>query len=163
MDRAQFIRYVESSQKGLRRFLTALCCGDRMLADDIAQDSLVKAYLACDSFDDERNFSAWIHKIAYNTFVTRWRRDRKFEDLQCLENTVAVTDADNSFEYQELYAALDKLSDKERSATLLHYMEGYSAPEIAEITGTSPEAVRQQLSRARQHLRQLLKNKESDG
>lgn len=158
MDRWQFIRYVESNQRALRRFLTALCCGDTMLADDIAQDTLMKAYLASDSFDDAKNFGAWIHKIAYNTFISHCRADKNFDDIGTIAQVRSNLTADSVFEYQELYAALDQLSDKERSTTLLHYMQGYTVVEIAEITGSSVEAIRQQLSRARRHLKQLLQD-----
>lgn len=65
--------------------------------------------------------------------------------------------ADASFEYQELYVALERLSEKERTAILLYYMEGYQTDEIAVITGMSADAVRQQLSRGRGHLREILK------
>lgn len=47
MNREQFTEFVKREQAELRRFLLALCCGDRFLADDIAQEALVKAYLSC--------------------------------------------------------------------------------------------------------------------
>ena len=53
--------------------------------------------------------------------------------------------------------ALDRLTEKERSAILLYYMQGYAVNEIAGITGSTPDAVRQQLTRARSHLKTLLK------
>ena len=55
MNRNEFVRNVESCQKQVRRFLTALCCGDSTMADDIAQDSFVKAYLSCDNLTDDTN------------------------------------------------------------------------------------------------------------
>ena len=64
--------------------------------------------------------------------------------------------ADGAFRYQELYAALDRLPSKERSAILLFYLEGYAIKEIAEIIDASQDAVKQQLSRGRTHLRTLM-------
>ena len=64
MTREQFISHVESTQKAFRRFLVALCCGDTALADDIAQESYIKAYLSCDSFSNLEKFNAWIFKSA---------------------------------------------------------------------------------------------------
>ena len=46
MTREQFIGVIQTEQDSLRRFLLALCCGNRDEADDIAQDTLVKAYLS---------------------------------------------------------------------------------------------------------------------
>lgn len=156
MDKQQFIQYVESNQKAVRRFLTALCCGDAALADDLAQDTFVKAFLSYDSFREDSKFSTWIYRIAYNTFVSHRRSIRSSEPLEEAEMNRSNDRADSGFEYQELHMALASLSEKERSAILLHYMQGYAVNEIAEINGSSPEAVRQQLSRGRQHLKHLL-------
>lgn len=157
MTRQQFIRYVESNQRAVRRFLIALCCGDSALADDLAQDTFVKAYLSCDTFMDDGKFSAWIYRIAYNTFISNRRSKRPSESISEAATIDSTDSSDKAFEYQELYMALDRLSEKERSAILLYYMQGYAINEIAEITESSTDAVRQQLSRGRQHLKGLLK------
>lgn len=157
MDRQQFISYVEQNQKAVRRFLTALCCGDSALADDLAQDTFVKAYLSCDSFRDDRRFTAWIYRIAYNTFVSSRRGCRTSEPISEAAAVGSTDSSDEAFRYQELYMALDSLTEKERSAILLHYMQGYAVNEIAQITGSTSDAVRQQLTRARHHLKTLLK------
>lgn len=142
----------------MRRFLTALCCGDASLADDLAQDAFVKAYLSCDGFRDESKFSTWIYRIAYNTFISYQRSCQATGSLAETTLVESCQHADSAFKYQELYQALDKLSAKERTAILLHYMQGYAINEISEITDASPEAVKQQLSRGRQHLKGLLKD-----
>ena len=77
MNREQFISHTEGAQRELRRFLTALCCGDRQLADDIAQESLIKAYLSCEGFREEAKFSSWIFRIAYTTFLNPRRVERR--------------------------------------------------------------------------------------
>ena len=64
--------------------------------------------------------------------------------------------ADDAFQYQELYEAIGTLPLKEKSAILLFYVSGYSVKEIAKITGGSQLAVKQQLSRGRVKLRQIL-------
>ncbi|MDE6854472.1 MAG: RNA polymerase sigma factor [Muribaculaceae bacterium] len=163
MDRGQFIQYVESNQRDLRRFLTALCCGDSALADDLAQETLLKAYLACDSFREECRFSSWIYRIAYNTFVSNRRGHTSAAPLAEGRDVAGSERADRAFEYDDLYSALDRLSAKERSAILLHYMQGYSIAEIAGITECSEDAVKQQLSRGRQHLKGFLNNQPYGG
>lgn len=156
MTREQFIAHAESVQAALRRFLTALCCGDTQLADDIAQESLLKAYMSCDSFRDPSKFNAWIYKIAYNTFITHRRTSRPAVDYTEANAAEADSSSDSGFEYQDLYHALDKLQPKERSAILLYYMEGYSIKEIAAMVDASVDAIKQHLSRGRNHLRGLL-------
>lgn len=157
MNRQQFIRHVECNQRTVRRFLTALCCGDTALADDLAQDTFVKAYLSCDGIRDDDKVLAWIFRIAYNTFVSSRRSIRPFESLSATCHMDATERADKAFEYQELYVALEKLSEKERTAILLHYMQGYAVDEIADIVQSTTDAVKQQLSRGRNHLKILLK------
>ena len=157
MNKQQFIRHVESNQKAVRRFLTALCCGDTALADDLAQDTFVKAYLSSDSFREDSKFTTWIYRIAYNTFVSNRRSYRVCDSLSEAMNEEGGKSADSGFDYQSLYMALDRLSSKERTSIMLFYLQGYAINEIAEITESSVEAVKAQLSRGRQHLRGLLK------
>ena len=63
MSREQFIACVEREQEALRGFLLALCCGNRDEADDLAQDALVKAYLACSGFSDGGKFRSWLFSL----------------------------------------------------------------------------------------------------
>lgn len=156
MTREQFILHVKATQKAFRRFLVALCCGDSALADDVAQESYIKAYLSCGSFTNTEKFSAWIYRIGYNTFLNHKRGERLTVGYDDAEGVTARDRPDDSFAYQDLYAALNKLPAKERTSVLLFYMENYSIKEIAEIQETSPDAVKQHLSRGRNHLRGLL-------
>lgn len=158
MTREQFIYYVEGSQESFRRFLVALCCGDSALADDIAQEAYIKAYVSRDSLKKPDKFQAWIFKIGYNTFINHKRAADIYADYEEAQNLAAIESSDSRFQYQELYAALNKLPCKERSSVLLYYMEGYSIKEIAEIENISQDAVKQHLSRGRAHLRGLLTN-----
>ncbi|MBR5482161.1 MAG: RNA polymerase sigma factor [Bacteroidaceae bacterium] len=157
MNREQFTELVKREQEELRRFLLALCCGDRFMADDIAQESLVKAYLSSDSYHEEGKFTAWIYRIAYHTFVDYKRKDKRFVSLDKAGTTSSTLTADHTFHYQELYTALQELPPKERTAILLFYMKGYDIKEISLITETTESAVKKQLSRGREHLKQKIK------
>ena len=156
MTREQFISHVEGTQKAFRRFLVALCCGDSALADDVAQESYIKAYLSCDSFRDSDKFNAWIFRIGYTTFINHKRSEKLFTDYDQAKDIASSDTSDSQFRYQDLYSALNKIPDKERTSVLLFYMEGYSIKEIAEIVDSSQDAVKQHLSRGRNHLRALL-------
>ena len=157
MTREQFTQYVKNNQRAVRRFLIALCCGNSALADDLAQDTFVKAYLSCDSFREDGKFLTWLYRIAYNTFISNRRTVRRSESIAEAERISSYERSDRAFDHQTLYIALEKLSEKERSAILLHYVQGYAVNEIADITQSSVEAVKQLLSRGRQHLKGLLK------
>lgn len=122
MNREQFISQVESSQKAFRRFLMALCCGDLSLADDIAQEAYIKAYISCDSLNSHERFNAWIYRIGYNTFVNHKRSEKMTVGYDYAECVMSTDTPDSVFRYQELYDALRRLPDKERTSILLHYM-----------------------------------------
>ena len=74
MSPEHFIDLVRVEQESLRRFLLALCGGDQALADDIAQDALVRAYVASGSFLGLSRFSTWLFRIAYNCYVDYHRK-----------------------------------------------------------------------------------------
>ena len=157
MNREQFIACVEREQEAVRGFLLALCCGNRDEADDLAQDALVKAYLACSGFSDGGKFRSWLFKIAHNTFLS-YKRSLK-PTLSIDDACVQALPQSGSGEgaSSDLYLALSMLPPKERSSITLFYLNGYNIKEIAAITEVSQDAVKQQLSRGRDKLRAILK------
>ena len=156
MTREVFIAHVEREQEALRGFLLALCCGKKDDADDLAQDALVKAYLSLAGYRDEGKFRSWLFKIAHNTFLNHKASCRTMESIDEARTLISGTEADSSFEHQDLYLALRTLPPKERSAITLYYLNGYSIKEIAAITDASEGAVKQQLSRGRDKLKAML-------
>ena len=157
MTREEFITHVEREQEALRGFLLALCCGNKDDADDLAQDALVKAYLSSAGYQDMGKFRSWLFRIAYNTFLNHKAGLCTTESIDEARTLVSNTSADSSFEHQSLYLALRTLPPKERSAITLFYLNGYSIREIAAITATSEDAVKKQLSRGRDKLKEKLK------
>ena len=157
MTRETFIAYVEREQEALRGFLLALCCGNQSDADDLAQDALVKAYLSSAGYQDKGKFRSWLFKIAHNTFLNHRASLRTMESIDEARTLASSTSADAEFQHQDLYLALSTLPPKERSAITLFYLSGYNIKEIAAITDTSEDAVKKQLSRGRDRLREQLK------
>lgn len=158
MNREEFIKLVSREQESLRRFLLALCCGNREEANDIAQETLVKAYLSVSHYQDEGKFNAWLYKIAHNTFLDRKKVQRDWDTLDEAFSTPDLSlAADRSFAYQDLYAAIASLPTKERTSILLYYLKGYSIKEISAIIDVSVDAVKKQLSRGREQLKLKIK------
>ena len=157
MTRSVFIAQVEREQEALRGFLLALCCGKKSDADDLAQDSLVKAYLSSAGYQEKGRFRSWLFKIAYNTFLNHKASCRTMDTLDEARTVISSQSAESSFEHQSLYLALRTLPPKERSAITLYYLNGYDIKEIAAITDTSEDAVKKQLSRGRDKLKARLK------
>lgn len=157
MTREDFIAQVEHEQEALRSFLLYLCCGDKDQADDLAQDALVKAYLSSAGYREKGRFRSWLFKIAHNTFLNHKASCRTTESIDEARTLISDTVADASFEHQDLYLALRTLPPKERSAITLFYLNGYNIKEIAAITEASEDAIKKQLSRGRDQLKEKLK------
>ena len=157
MTREQFIKLVNDELEALRGFLLALCCGNKDDADDIAQEALVKAYLASVGYQDKGRFRSWLFKIAQNTFLNPKAAQHTFESIDEARAFLDTSDMDAKYARHELYLALATLPPKERAAIVLFYLDEHSIRDISKITDTSEEAVKKQLSRGRDKLKTRLK------
>lgn len=157
MTRERFISEVRACQGQLRRFLASLC-GDAALADDIAQEALVRAYVSSDRFIG--NFKAWLFRIAYNCFVDNLRRVPGPSTSLDSPEALHVPDkaaSDASFRHEELKRALTMIPEKERTAIVLHYFEDLSIKEISSIMQIPSGTVKYYLSVGRDHLKKHIR------
>ncbi len=156
MTRERFISEVRACQGQLRRFLASLC-SDTALADDIAQEALVRAYVSSPRFVG--NFKAWLFRIAYNCFIDNLRRvPPPAADIESQEarHLTGGEESDSSFKYEALQQALMRIPEKERTAIALHYFEDLPIKEIATIMGIPSGTVKYYLSVGRDHLKKYL-------
>lgn len=159
MTQERFAELVRKEQKVLRRFLLALCGGCREEAEDLAQETLIKAWLSSERYVERYKFSTWLCKIAYHCYVDHLRRMAPTPLLLDEGLPLPATEqTDAAFRYETLHKALSKLPMKERTTLCLFYLEEQSIREIAIATGSNPLAVKKQLSRGREHLRKLLQD-----
>ena len=159
MTRERFIDLVRVEQESLRRFLLALCGGDASLADDIAQDALVRAYVASGSFLGLSKFSTWLFRIAYNWYVDHHRKPRLetiSSDTKQALSVPANDETDSGFRHQRLYQALESLPEKEKASIVLHYFEDRSIKEISSILEIPQGTVKYYLSTGRNHIKSIL-------
>ena len=154
MTRERFISEVRQCQGQLRRFLASLC-GDAALADDIAQEALVRAYVSSGRFTG--NFKAWLFRIAYNSFIDNLRRVPSPAASIDAPEALRVDDgtaSDSAFAQEELQRALSRIPEKERTAIVLHYFEDLPVKEIASVMQVPSGTVKYYLSVGRDHLKQ---------
>ena len=153
---------IAQEQESLRRFLRGLCSGDGFLADDIAQEALLKAYLSFERFEGRARFSTWLFRIAFNCWYDSRKRAGKESEWLSLEagppgeTDVQESDIDIRHEHQQLYMAIGSLPLQEQTVILLFYMEEKSIKEIEIITGMPSGTIRSHLSRGRRHLKEYL-------
>ena len=158
MTREQFIAEIATLQEPLRRFLLGMCHGDVFTADDIAQETLLKAYLHYGTFQGRSSFSTWLLRIGYNCFCNHI--GKKILDTESITEKEKLIPSEDDFDKDSsaLYVAIDGLPASEKAAVLLFYMEDYSTKEISEILGMPSVTVRSHLHRARRHLKKILEH-----
>jgi RNA polymerase sigma-70 factor (ECF subfamily) len=135
--------------------------GDRALAEDLLQDTFHDALRARDRLGEVHNPEAWLYGIARHRALAALRRRRRFHRaLARLERGFrwSIEEEPDVLEVRELLERA--LRPDERALVILRYLHGFEAPELADMTGRTPDAVRQQLSRAR---RKLLEAAGADG
>jgi RNA polymerase sigma-70 factor (ECF subfamily) len=141
--------------------LTYHLCGNVHDAQDLAQETFLKAIGARGSFREGTNLRAWLARIASNAFLDM-RRRRKTAKAAPLEVEVPVElpDAAQGGEIRELVAAaIGRLDDTQRAVFLLRTQEDLSFREIAETLGTTEETARWHMMQARRKLMKQLDGK----
>ena len=97
---------------------------------------MIKAYTNLNSFSGKSKFSTWLFRIAYNCFCDNKRAGSRYTTSELNDNLIYSSDTtDSKYKNQELYMALQKLNENERSCILLFYMEDKSIKDISDITG----------------------------
>lgn len=126
---------------------------DRALAEDLLQETFHDAYRAGRTLPDIRNPRAWLYGIARNHALVALRRRRRLD--RAIARLVPRKEQPASIDSKaaSILNLLERtLTPEDRALVLLRHLHGFNANELAEMTGRSPAAVRQRLSRARTRL-----------
>ena len=128
-------------------------------ADDLVQDTLIKAWSNRDKFELGTNLRAWLFTILRNTFysaIMRRRREVRDEDGKHAATLVEAPTQDWSVAMRALQAALQKLPEEHREALVLVGAAGLSYEEAAEICGCAIGTIKSRVNRARARLLKLM-------
>ena len=144
----------------LRAFARSLC-GNATAADDLAQDAMIKAWDARESFEMGTNMKAWTFMILRNQFYSEKRRSWRLSQLdqEAAERTlVAVDDPASPVALNELRQGLGMLAPEQREALILVGAGGFAYEEAAIICDCAVGTVKSRVSRARKALQAILQS-----
>jgi len=142
----------------LRAFAISLS-GNVDRADDLVQETLLRALVNIDSFEPGTNLSAWLFTILRNLFRSEYRkRRREVEDGDgtYAESLKSQPEQEARVEFREFRAALSKLPPDQREALILVGASGFSYEEAAGICGCAVGTIKSRVNRARTRLADLL-------
>lgn len=147
----------------LRRFARALT-GDSALADDLVQDCVERALSKSHLYDPARPLRAWLYAVLRNLYISGLRRNgrstvvKTVDDLMDGEGSVPPAQEER-LSVSSVASALDRLAQQHREVIVLVALEEMSYRDVSEILGVPIGTVMSRLSRAREHLRQILEDR----
>lgn len=124
-------------------------------AEDAVHDAFVTYIEKAPVFSDDAHERAWMVRVTVNKCLDAKRR-HKIRQYTPLEDAGVQSEAAADELPNELSDALDRLPDKLRIVTILHYFEGFSVKEVAAMTSATASAVKMRLARAREMLKEAL-------
>lgn len=153
-DKAAGEQFVIEHYEAIFRFLRNLT-GSKEDAEDLTQQTFLRAWEALPSFRGDSSLSTWLHSIAYREY-THWLRSRR--EFVPLDEIVDMPDeqANQNLEAVLLRWAIYRLDPGHREVFVLYYVQGFSVNEIAKIIGVPAGTVKSRLFLARQKLKELL-------
>ena len=135
---------------------------DRVLAEDLVQEALLRAWKSFDQFQAGTNCKAWLFKIMFNVFHRDYQRAVAAPRVVSLDSqpeeigAVLVHDDASRFSDFEIISALDALPEEQRAVLVLAVAEGFTCKEISEMLAIPMGTVMSRLSRGRASLRSKL-------
>lgn len=151
-----FDQLVRKYQSPVRQFFLNLTLGDRQLSDDLAQETFIKAYTHIASFRGLSSFSTWLYRIGYRVFYDYIRSRKETTDITALRAKESAN-SDPTLK-MDVYKALERLNDNERTCITLQVVEGLPIDKIAEVLGMPQGTVKSHLSRGKKQLAEYLRN-----
>ncbi|MDZ4310445.1 MAG: RNA polymerase sigma factor [Cypionkella sp.] len=135
-------------------------------ADDLVQETILKAWASIDKFQRGSNLQAWLFTILRNTYYSSLRKSRR--EVADPDGAHAATlsvkpDHDGRMAFTDFLRAFDALSDEHREVLILVGASGFSTEEAAAMMGVAAGTVKSRASRARKRLAHLLGLAEGEG
>ena len=158
----EYREFVDSRAAPLHR-AAYLLCGDWHLANDLVQETLVKAFRHWRRVQRADNPNAYVRRILVNEFKRHWQHHKDLPVRPDSDrNEIAIPDmSDEVVNRADLLGALLSLPARQRATVVLRYLEGLSERETAAALGCSVGTVKSQSSRALANLKSFFTRKDS--
>ena len=157
-ERAEFKKELTGVVPHLRAFARGLC-GRPDMADDLVQETMLKAWAAQERFEPGTSMRAWTFVILRNAYLTDMRRNRfrgEYDELTAERILTAPAGQEEPIHLSDLHRALLTLPAERREALLLVGAGGFSYEEAAEICGCAVGTIKSRVGRARATLTSML-------
>ena len=132
-------------------------------AADAIGESILRAYSSLDSLKNEKAFKPWLLKIIHNTCLETLRKRKITLDIDEQYDLADEKASEDHSTRLALRDAVESLRQPYRTVVVLYYYENMSIKEISLISGDSTQAVKKQLSRAREMLKNLIRKEDFFG
>jgi RNA polymerase sigma-70 factor (ECF subfamily) len=152
MSSQDFQQQLISLMPKMRRWALALT-HNGAAADDLVQDAATKALAASDTFAPGTNFSAWIHRIMVNDFVSGVRRRREYTDMDAMPDVPVAAAHEDRATLRELSWAVNRLPPDQKEALFMIALEEKSYESASELSGCAIGTLKSRVHRARLQLR----------
>ena len=139
----------------------------REVAEEVAQDSFLKAFESLESYRGEAKFSSWLYSIAYRKALDSLRKNKKYKAFELIDDITeddskhgenALEGLESKERIEKIQESILKLPEQEAAIVTLYYFEEQSVKEIAAITKLSEDNIKIKLYRSRKKLFSLLKH-----
>lgn len=159
----EFLQIIQKNQ-GIIHKVCNMYCDLEEDRNDLFQEIVAQLWKSFPSFRNESKFSTWMYRVALNTAITTFKKDKRrpdqsrltYENFQIAEDKY---DAETEESIKQMHRAVAQLTGVEKSIVLL-YLENKKYEEIADITGITQNYVRVKMNRIKKKLKKLMVTEE---
>ena len=165
----EFLSYYDEYKHKIYTFFYYRLPNDTDLVEDLISETFLKAFEKFDTFNDRYAFSTWIYTIARNVLIDYFRKNKKVENIDDInEGRLSIIDKnadvlqekiDVKIGVEQIKKILNTLPKLQKECILLRYLEDMEYKKIAEVTDKSQDNVRQAISRGLKKLKNYVESK----
>ena len=155
-EKDEFCNYIRMNESAMY-YLAFSLVGNESDVEDVISESIYRAYKNYHSLKNKKAFKTWMLRIVYNTAVELIRRDSRMVPVEKITDNAGEDIREEITTRIAVREAVESLKQPYRTVTILFYYDNLTIAEIAQVTNTKIVTVKQQLSRSRKMLLEILK------